>query len=98
MARILLPPRPVSWLLQIETGVGKTEVAIGATANAVKAGMSVVYAVPRHNLGDELSRRFAAAGVAAQAYRGYEAADPASEDKSMCLDLAALRDVRQVGL
>jgi superfamily II DNA or RNA helicase len=58
MARILLPPVPVSWSLQVETGIGKTATAVRATAEAVKAGVNVVYCVPRHDLGDELVHRF----------------------------------------
>ena len=62
--------------LRIETAAGKTRKAIEWAADAVQDGLKVVVAVPRHNLADELVKRFADLGVRAHAYRGYEADDP----------------------
>jgi hypothetical protein len=65
-----------STALRIETAAGKTRKAIEWAAGAVQSGLKVVVAVPRHNLADELVKRFADLGVTAHAYRGYEADDP----------------------
>ncbi|WP_242568876.1 hypothetical protein, partial [Klebsiella pneumoniae] len=82
-------PMPTSWGARIETAIGKTEIAIKKVARAVKPGMKVVYAVPYHDLADEIAERFAAEGIRAQAYRGFRAPDPELPDQTMCLDLAA---------
>jgi len=93
-------PEPVSWGVRVETAIGKTQLAIKAVAKAVKAGVRVVYAVPTHRLGAELGDRFAAEGITARVYRGYEADDPDAEDPGakMCLDLAAWKDAQEAGV
>jgi hypothetical protein len=65
--------------LRIETAAGKTKIAIKWACEAVRNGLKVVVAVPRHNLADELVARFAELGVSALAFRGYEAIDPLAD-------------------
>lgn len=91
-------PLPTSWAARIETGIGKTSTGVPAVAAAAKAGLSVIYAVPRHQLGAEIVERFAKVGVEAQVYRGRGADDPEAPGSKMCLDPGALKDVLKAGL
>ena len=87
-------PDPVHWAARVETGIGKTAIAIEEAAQAVRAGLSVIYAVPTHKLGAELEARFAAAGIVARAYRGVnqEDADEKKPKPLMCRDRGAWQD------
>ncbi|WP_267428662.1 hypothetical protein, partial [Methylobacterium sp. GC_Met_2] len=87
-------PDPVSWAARIETAIGKTAQAIQGAAAAAKAGISIVYAAPTHNLLGELAERFGALGVEARVYRGYTSPDPDAPDQAMCLDIPAIEDAK----
>ncbi len=91
-------PVPKSWAVRLETGLGKTRVAIVQVAEAVRAGLRVVYAVPTHALGRDIVSRFADVGVVARVYHGFEREDPeASDGRLMCMDGAAYKDARSAG-
>ena len=95
-----MPPKllPMSWAARVETGLGKTALAIPGAATAAKAGLAVVYSVPFHHLGTEIAERFAALGVEARVYRGHTSPDPDAPGSQMCLDQTAMRDAREAGL
>ena len=88
---------PRGKIFRIEAGVGKTDAAVIAAARAIRAGMSVVFAVPRVDLGDELVTRLAGQGVNAHVWRGRERLDPEAPETSMCLNLGAVADAREAG-
>jgi hypothetical protein len=93
-------------LLQMTVGAGKSEAAIRQARMLLDAardggrGGALVYLVPRHDLGAELVERFAAAhpGMAVGTWRGMDAADPARQGYSMCLDPALPRAAAEAGL
>jgi putative DNA primase/helicase len=88
--------------LQVDVGLGKTSVARQAVADLLAAGglgtRKVVFAVPRHDLGTEQVRAFAALGVAAMLWKGRTAPDPSCDnpDRLMCLDPEATFDALEV--
>lgn len=90
--------------MAVGTGVGKTRAAIEAVAEYIRelrrAGdeRRVVLLVPRHKLGDQIVKDFAALGVRAHLYRGRDALDPdAEEGTKMCLDLASVEAAESIG-
>jgi hypothetical protein len=85
-------PVPLHWALRIETGIGKTREAVRCAATAAKAGMEILYFVPRLNLGDELVPLFAEESVSARVYRGRDAPDPEKPERAMCLEPASVQD------
>jgi hypothetical protein len=94
---LLLPPQPRHWVLRIETGIGKSELAIQYAATAVGSGLDVIYFIPRVELADEVVARFVKHGVAARAYRGRDKLDPDNPGETMCLNVEAIRDARESG-
>ena len=50
----------------------------------------VIYAVPRHKLGEKIERQFAEHGVKAKVFRGRGADDPEIPEQKMCQNLAAV--------
>jgi hypothetical protein len=61
-------------------------------ADAVARGLRVAYTVPTHGLAEEVARRFAGLGVAAEIVRGYDRPDPEQSDgTAMCQDLDAAK-------
>ncbi|MHB2207769.1 bifunctional DNA primase/polymerase [Methylobacterium sp. CM6257] len=93
----LLQPMPRGRIFRIEAGVGKTDAAVTAAARAIRAGLNVVFAVPRVDLGDELAARLARQGITADVWRGRERPDPETPGHSMCLNPEAVADARQAG-
>lgn len=90
---------PVPMLgLPVDVGLGKTsqvrEQIIAALAAGRLSGGKVVFAVPRHDLGEEQVEAFAAAGIAAVLWKGRTAPDPTPDkpDQRMCLDPDAQAD------
>jgi len=90
---------PVPMLaLPVDVGLGKTsqvrEQIIAALADKRLGGGKVVFAVPRHDLGQEQVVAFAAAGIAAVLWKGRTAPDPAPDnpDQRMCRDPDAQAD------
>jgi hypothetical protein len=92
-------PRPVHAAC-ITTGTGKTERAAAKIARFIQEGRlpegwSVLYLVPRHELGNHIEDLFRDLGVTAQVYRGRRADDPNPENMAlpkkdrtkMCIDL-----------
>lgn len=76
----------------ISTGVGKTSIVIEVIAERIKAEKArlVVYAVPRHKLGEKIEEQFAVLGIDARIFRGRDAADPHSPEQKMCLNAEAV--------
>ena len=81
-------------LLRVTVGAGKSEAAIRnapALLDAARAGGregAAYYLIPRHDLGDELRKRFAQVhrGMKVETWRGMDADDPARPGAEMCLD------------
>ncbi|MCJ2068390.1 RepB family DNA primase [Methylobacterium sp. J-030] len=90
-------PSPVALAARVEPGIGKSALTIHETAEASRAGIVTVYAAPNHQLLTELAGRFAAEGVEARIYRGYDAEDPDAPGLKMCLDPEAAQDARDAG-
>ncbi|MBE7245312.1 MAG: hypothetical protein INR63_10180 [Actinomycetospora chiangmaiensis] len=90
-------PAPVALAGRVEPGIGKSALTIHETAEASRAGIVTVYAAPNHPLLTELAGRFAAEGVEARIYRGYDAEDPDAPGLKMCLDPEAAQDARDAG-
>lgn len=88
---------PLIWAMSIDTGVGKTQYVIKAVAEAihVKLLSRVMFAVPRHKLGDRIQRQFEASGISAKVFRGRTAADPEKTEKQMCLNMDAVELAKQ---
>jgi hypothetical protein len=103
-------PRPVHAVC-ITTGGGKTQRAAAKIARFIhdgklKPGWSVLYLVPRHELGEHIDDLFRAHGVTAQVYRGRRADNPnipGNEDlpkdqrTKMCIDLESLSRAEKCG-
>ncbi len=91
-------PKPPLLGLPVDVGLGKTSQVRGQIIAALAAkrlgGGKVVFAVPRHDLGEEQVDAFARAGVAAVLWKGRTAPDPVPEnpDQRMCLDPDAQAD------
>jgi hypothetical protein len=83
---------------RIETGIGKTRAAITAVASFARRRMRIVYAVQRHDLADAVATQFAAQGIKAQVYRGYDRTDPLAPDHLMCRNLPAYEAARDLGV
>lgn len=95
--------------LAVDVGVGKTHTTIRALKDFIDRmkdlGLPyrVLYLVPTHRLGSEILESFVSAGIDAATFRGREADDLENSDGTksqltMCLDLAAVKDARQLGL
>ena len=79
------PPPPPAWAINVDVGLGKTRAFREIVApELVRDGLSVVLAVPRHRLGDEIVCDFAADGITARVYRGRDADDPDAPGEKMC--------------
>jgi hypothetical protein len=103
-------PRPVH-AARITTGGGKTRRAAAKIARFIqdgklKSGWSVLYLVPRHELGEHIDDLFRDLGVTAQVYRGRRADNPnipgnmdLPKDKrtKMCIDLESLSRAEKCG-
>src|SRR4051812_3639704 len=86
-------PPPVH-AVNAEIGTGKTRAWRERVApRLIAAGKSPGLGVPRHKLGDEIVRDFAAAGITARVYRGREADDPEAPGEEMCRDLPRVKAI-----
>ncbi len=91
-------PKPPLLGLPVDVGLGKTsqvrDQIIAALAAKRLGGGKVVFAVPRHDLGEEQVDAFSRAGVAAVLWKGRTAPDPVPDnpDQRMCLDPDAQAD------
>ena len=83
---------PIVWAMCVATGIGKTQITIEELAKwlrIVTVG-PIIYAVPRHQLGEEIRKQFITHGIDARIFRGRAAADPENPGKAMCLNLLAV--------
>lgn len=84
--------------LPVDVGLGKTSQVRDQVIAALRSGClgkgRVVFAVPRHDLGEEQVEAFKAAGINAVLWKGRSAPDPTPEnpDQRMCRDLGAQAD------
>src|SRR5215813_11990054 len=92
-----VPPPPIAHAVCIDVGVGKTQITIAELAVWIKQKQPdgpIIYAVPRHRLGEDILRQFTDHSINARIFRGREAPDPQRDllepDKKMCLNLAAV--------
>lgn len=85
-------------VVRTEAGVGKSTVTREALAEMTRRGMKFVYAAPNHELTNELARDFAAIGINAEVYRGYEQPDPLSPDHQMCRNRPAYKAARNLSI
>ena len=88
-------------MLPVEVGLSKSRRAraiVSLLGSGALAGRKVVYAVPRHDLGAEQVKAFAALGVSATLWKGRTAPDPSPDDpeRLMCLDPDATFDAIEV--
>ena len=88
--------------LPVDVGLGKTSTARTTIAQLLASGAlgarKVVYAVPRHDLGQEQVVAFEALGVRTMLWKGRSAPDPTPEnpEQLMCLDTEATFDALEV--
>ena len=95
---LILHVPPVE-IVPSETGIGKTRAAIEGLTPLTTLGMKFVYAVPYHELADDVASDFGAAGVSVEVYRGYERPDPRAPKKhKMCRRPDAFKAVRELGI
>ncbi len=91
-------PIPPVLGLPVDVGLGKTSQVRDQVIAALRSGClgrgRVVFAVPRHDLGEEQVEAFKAAGINAVLWKGRSAPDPTPEnsDQRMCRDLGAQAD------
>lgn len=91
-------PIPPVLGLPVDVGLGKTSQVRDQVIAALRSGClgrgRVVFAVPRHDLGEEQVEAFKAAGINAVLWKGRSAPDPTPEnpDQRMCRDLEAQAD------
>ena len=84
--------------LPVDVGLGKSSATrhaiAGLLASGVLGGRKVVFAVPRHDLGEEQVQAFRKLGISAMLWKGRTAADPVPEnlERLMCLDPEATFD------
>ena len=103
--RTVISGPPSHRAVRVGTGAGKTRAAVGAVAEDIRARRATgdhlpwIYAVPRHDLGEEIASLFQALGVSARVYRGRSAEDPdlAGTGVEMCLDLKSVGLAQQIG-
>ena len=91
-SNMLLPP--IAHAARIDVGVGKTTIVIEELAIWLKQKQRsgpVIYAVPRHRLGEDILTKFTNHGINARVYRGRGADDPVHPGQAMCLNLPAVR-------
>ncbi len=99
IAPIVVPPLLG---LPVDVGLGKTSTARTTIAQLLASGAlgarKVVYAVPRHDLGQEQVVAFEALGVRTMLWKGRSAPDPTPEnpEQLMCLDTEATFDALEV--
>ncbi len=88
--------------LPVDVGLGKTSTARTTIAQLLASGAlgarKVVYAVPRHDLGQEQVEAFEALGVRTMLWKGRSAPDatPDKPEQLMCLDTEATFDALEV--
>jgi hypothetical protein len=81
---------PLVWAMKVVTGGGKTTIVIEEIARWLRTHPDMtplIYAVPHHALGDEITQQFVDLGIDARHFRGYLAVDPNSERNKRLLAL-----------
>ncbi|MBT1516169.1 bifunctional DNA primase/polymerase [Bradyrhizobium sp. SRL28] len=94
---LILPVHPVT-VVRSEAGIGKTHAAREGAAKQARLGRRIIYVVPRHDLAEQIAGDFAASGIKAEVYRGYERPDPRAPDYAMCRNLPAYKAARNLGV
>ncbi len=84
-------------VLQMPTGIGKTEIAVRRAVKAAANGAKVIYLAPTHKLNNELAGRFAAeakrqgANIPIEVFRGRGADRPGEPNVKMCSEYKTIR-------
>jgi len=88
-----MPLPPIAHAARVDTGVGKTQIAIEELSAWLKNGPRepAIYATPRHNLNKPIEQQFIPYGINARIFRGRGADDPLHPGQAMCLNLPAVR-------
>jgi hypothetical protein len=94
---LALRSQPVT-VARIEAGIGKTRAAVEAVAVQARRRLRVVYVVQRHDLADAVATQFAAQGIKAEVYRGYDRPDPLAPGHAMCRNIPAYEAARDLGV
>jgi putative DNA primase/helicase len=95
-------PLPPLLAVPVEVGLGKSTVARQGIAAVIASGRlggrKVIYAVPRHDLGQEQADAFRDLGINSMMWKGRHAPDPtpADPERQMCLDPGAPFDALEV--
>lgn len=93
---------PLVEIIPTETGIGKTYIARKGLTPLAKLGFKFVYAVPRHDLADEIAAAFRAEGLRkeqVEVYRAYDRPDPRAPKKhKMCRRPDEFKTVRALGI
>ena len=94
----LIIPNPPVKVARVEAGIGKTRIASEKVAEQARRGRRIAYVVQRLKLADEAAVQFAAHGVTAEAYRGYDQDDPLALGHKMCRNLPAYQAALALGV
>jgi putative DNA primase/helicase len=89
LARRFGPDPDLAWAIGVDPGGSKTTITIEELADwlhrlGTRLEGPVIYAVPRHELGEEILKKFLAKGIDARIFRGRSAKDPDEPDELMC--------------
>jgi hypothetical protein len=89
------PEYLIAQAMRVDTGVGKTQLFIeemAAWLARVGPIRPLIYAVPRHKLGQRIAQQFAAQGIHARVFYGRDRIDPNANDPNikMCRNLKAV--------
>jgi hypothetical protein len=85
--------------MRATTGSGKTEIAIELLSIWLAADRkrTVLFLVPRHDLAEDIVKKFTGRGTNARVYYGREADDPQRPGKKMCWQLPRVRTAIRLG-
>ena len=86
--------------MRATTGLGKTSIAVKLLTEWLKADATrtLLFLVPRHDLGQKVVEQFMALGIDAALYRGREAWVNEKETERMCLNLRQVRIAVAAGM
>jgi putative DNA primase/helicase len=89
LARRFGPDPDLAWAIGVDPGGSKTTITIEELADwlhrlGTRLEGPIIYAVPRHELGEEILKKFLSHGIDARIFRGRSAKDPDEPDELMC--------------